>query len=92
MTKWNKLQSDAALLTGPRIEQDIWSLSDDPRFPAVLALLDDARKVRLKQGCGPDAADHHGTIAHAMGAVDVLDEIELRLQTMIEPPPKEEEK
>lgn len=78
------LQTAADQLRGENVSRDIWALANDPRFPAVLALLDDVRKTRLAQGSAVDAAGNHGILAHSMGAVDAVDEIKLRIQTMIE--------
>lgn len=89
--KWNDVRLAAAQLSGERIERDVWSLSEDPRFPAIVALIEDARFTRLAQGSSVTAASDHGTLAHCMGAVDVIDELERRLQTMIEPPAEEKQ-
>lgn len=87
--KWNELQLKAVQLSGETVQRDIWALADDPRFPAVIALLDDARTERLAQGSSVSAACDHGGLAHCMGAVDVIDEVKRRLQGMIEPPAAE---
>jgi len=83
------LQMAADQLPGEHVARDIWALASDPRFPAVVALLDDVRKTRLAQGCGAAESNNHGVLAHAMGSVDAVDEIKARIQTLIEPPAEE---
>lgn len=89
MTKWNQLQHQADELSGEQIGRDVWSLSEDPRFPSLLALIDDVRTTRLAVGSGVQSSSDHGTLAHCMGGVDAIDELERRLQSMVEPPPEE---
>jgi len=89
--KWRTLRARADALPGAQVERDIWSLSDDPRFPAVVALLADVRYGRLVQGSSVTTAGDHGTMAHCMGAVDAIDEVERRLQAMLEPMPLEQQ-
>jgi hypothetical protein len=90
MTKWNQLRHQADEKSGEEIERDMWSLSEDPRFPSLLALLADVRSTRLTQGSGVASANDHGVLAHCLGSVDAIDELEARLKIMVEPPPKEE--
>lgn len=90
MTKWTGLRQQADVLNGQEIERNVWSLAEDPRFPSLLALLADVRVTRLAFGSGISSASDHGALAHCMGAVDAIDELERRLQSMIEPPEKEE--
>lgn len=92
MSKWRNLQQAADLAVGPQIERDVWSLSEDPRFAAVLAVIKDVQFTRLAGGTNPASASDHGVLAHHMGAVDALDELMRRLEGMVEPPPDTEEK
>lgn len=77
-------------MPGEQIERDVWSLSEDPRFAAVVAVINDVRFARLAGGTNPASASDHGVLAHHMGAVDALDELSRRLEGMIEPPATEE--
>ena len=86
MSKWTQIQQAADQMAGQQIERDVWSLSDDPRFAAVIALINDVRFNRLTGGTNPATASDHGVLAHHMGAVDALDELERRLQSMTEAP------
>ena len=91
MSKWTQLQHAADLLPGEKIPRDIWALGEHPSMPALLALLNDVRFARMAQGASGATAADHGILAHCMGAVDAIDEIQRRLESMIEPPPAEEE-
>lgn len=91
MSKWTELRQQADALSGAEIERNVWSLGADPRFPSLLALIADVRTTRLLHGSGVTTASDHGVLAHCMGAVDAIDELERRLQTMLEPPAEEKE-
>lgn len=89
MSKWTELRQAADVLSGQEIERNVWSLSEDPRFPSLLALLADVRVTRLQLGSGISSASDHGQLAHCMGGVDAIDEVERRLQMMVEPAKEE---
>lgn len=89
MDKWKQLRRTADTMSGPEIERNIWSISEDPRFPAVIALLTDVRFTRLANGSGVAAASDHGLLAHCMGGVEAIDELERRMQGMVELPAEE---
>ena len=91
MGKWTELRHKADGLAGEQMERDIWSMAEHPGMPALVALINDVRFARLAAGTSAAAASDHGTLAHCMGAVDAIDELERRLQSFIEPPPREAE-
>jgi len=89
-TRWTQLRRLADSMSGAQIERDVWSLSEDARFPALLAVMDDVRKDRLTQGSAVNVAGDHGALAHCMGAIDAIDELQRRLEGMLTPKTLEE--
>lgn len=79
-----KLQAAARAMGQKEIEQALFSLADDPRFPAVLALMQQHRESYIVSGTQQSFANHHGPLAHNNGSIFALDTLRDAIRARVE--------
>lgn len=99
MTKFQELIEASRRLDPDAITESITGLSHDPRFVAVLAILDRAHREYGRAIAGQSLATEHGKLAHCAGSMHACENLLGTLQGVIdqknkqrrrERPPEEE--
>jgi hypothetical protein len=87
---WAELQQAAGELGAfpDRRAKMLAALAADPRFPAVVSLVEDLREGYVRAFSHQKMAAHPGNLAHAAGSVHALDTFQQHLQEALRPRPR----
>lgn len=84
--KYSKLQQLARAMPAEEVTATLRQLLSDPRFAAVVRIIDDQKNLASDGSSQLKFASHHGLLAHAAGVRYGLLELESRFRTACEPP------
>lgn len=84
--KFAKLQQLAHAMDEPELQATLRQLVADPRFAAVVRLIEDQKTLAADASALLKFAEHHGCLAHAAGVRYGLLELENRLRAVCDPP------
>jgi hypothetical protein len=65
-------------------ENDLKTLITDPRFEAMRNLLDEVKEELVSHVSHQATAQDHGSLAHSAGGVDCINQINGRLQAIVD--------
>jgi len=65
-------------------ENDLKTLITDPRFAAMRNLLDEIKEELVTHVSHQATAQDHGSLAHSAGGVDCINQINGRLQAIVD--------
>ncbi len=85
---WTEAKTAAAGMTAEEMNTALLALAGDPRFPALLALIEQLRRDTIACGCQPVAAAEPGKQSHAWGGVYILELLDAELLQRCFPKPK----
>lgn len=71
-----------------QVREQLLLLSTDPRFAAVIALLEQHKEAFAVAGSAQNIAADHGKLAHCQGSVFALRQLQDTLKGMFRPQPK----
>lgn len=83
---YKKLLAAARGMGDAEVAGCLKGLAADPRFAAVLALVDQIKEQTADAACDHHYAEKHGTLEHAAGVRFGLRILEGKIKGMIEPP------
>lgn len=86
--KFVKLQELAHGLSEDEAQATLRQLVSDPRFAAVVKLIEDQKTHAADASAQLKFAEHHGCLAHAAGVRHGLLELEACLRAVCDPPKK----
>ena len=86
--KYSELIRAGREMTAEGKATNLRSLATDPRFPAVVALIEDARVEFTKAFADQKIAAYHGPLAHTAGSLYALDYLEGLLRQQADAKPK----
>jgi hypothetical protein len=66
------------------LDEQLTSLTQDPRFVAVLGWLEQRKEAYVASGSAQRMAAHHGSLEHCMGSVFAYQELMDELKGMFE--------
>ena len=84
--KFAKFQQLASAMDEAEVAATLRQLCADPRFAAVIRLIEDQKMLAADGSAQLKFAEHHGCLAHAAGVRYGLMELEGRLRAVCEPP------
>lgn len=87
---WIELEQAAAEMNAfpERRAKMLSALAADPRFPALVSLLEDLREGYVRAFSHQKMAAHPGNLAHAAGSIHALDTLTQHLQEALRPRPR----
>jgi hypothetical protein len=85
---YKKLKQMADAMSAAEVNDSLVSLVNDPRFAAVVRILDDHREQYIQAGTAQGMATHHGVLAHNAGSVYALNTFTGVIKQLCEPPKK----
>lgn len=71
--KYAELLEIARRLSPEERTANLRGLVLDPRFAAVIALIESLREAFVQSGSAQKMAPHHGSLAHCMGSIHALE-------------------
>jgi hypothetical protein len=86
--KFAELLESGRKMSTKEIKSNIVSLAADPRFAAVLALIERKHAEWVKAVAGQSLARDHGALAHCAGSVYATENVLGSFREVIEPSPK----
>src|SRR5512144_1180239 len=86
--KFEKLHAIARAMAPEEVTATLRQLCADPRFGAVLRVIQDQKDFAADGSCQLKFAEHAGLLAHAAGVRYGLVELEGRIRATCEPPKK----
>jgi hypothetical protein len=73
-------------LTAKQVDDQVRELARDPRFPALVALLERNERAWIHAVSNQKMADAHGKIAHAAGSLHALQILIAQVTTILDRP------
>ena len=84
--KYQTLLAMGRAMDAKQIADSLKGLAKDPRFAAVLAVIDKIKEETADASCDPKYANGHGTLEHAAGVRNGLQLLEARFKNVTDAP------
>jgi hypothetical protein len=86
--RFNELLEAGRAMSPEGLRTSLVSLASDPRFPAVLAIIEGKHREWCRTVAGQALAQDHGKLAHCAGSVFALENLLGSLKEILEPSAK----
>jgi len=90
--KFAKLEEAGRAMSPDQVMETLRALASDPRFGAVVRIIQEQKELAADNSCQLKFAEHHGCLAHASGVRYAMLELEGRIRQACEPVKKRHEK